>query len=182
MQVAVTAPKLGPSAPTPPAMAVVKPTPAVSPAPTSAAPSADWTESIALVEQFRGQLTYSKALALLLGVKSDEELELLVKFDSQSRRSPYQSATALGVNDRGYLVWSRQWGHRLSMFASQSALEACNKQKAADSCRLVMVNGEFQEKEFMEVAARLGRQTPASVSQGLIKATARGFENASSRI
>jgi uncharacterized caspase-like protein len=176
-QVAAIPPQPSPAAPPPPAEVIVKPKPpAGSPAPTKPASVAQWAESIALVEKFSGQLTYSKAMALLLGVKTDEELELLVKYDALLRRVPFQSAMALGVNARGHVTWSARWREAKLVYATEPALESCNKQNAEGSCRLVMVNGEFQEKEFIDVAKRLGRQTPDLVRQALVKATAMDLE------
>ena len=116
-----------------------------------------------VLEQLRGQLSYSKAMGILLGIKSEEDLESLVKYQALLRTMPYQSALALGVSGKGLLVWRRMWGLRSPDFAAKEALERCNALGAEGSCRLVMVNGVLREQEFMEIAARLGRQTPDRV-------------------
>ena len=122
-----------------------------------------WKDRIGVLEKLRGQLSYSKAMSLLLGIEAEDELESLVTYQALLKRMPYQSALALGVSKRGLLVWRRVWEQRNPDFAAKGALERCNAHGAEGSCRVVMINGEFQERAFMEVAARLGRQTPDRV-------------------
>jgi len=162
------------TAPAPPPQQVAIAAPPPSRPAISPAPADEWKDGIALLEKFSGQLTYSKAMAILLGIKSDEELEVLVKYDAFMRRVPWQSVIALGVNANGYVTWSNRWSERKLTYAIETAMANCNKNDAESACRLVMVNGEFQKKEFIEVAKRLGKNTPDAARIGLIQGTA-GF-------
>jgi len=146
----------------------------------------EWKGRIGVLEKLRGQLSYSKAMSLLLGIEVEEELEALVKYQALLKRMPYQSALALGVSKRGFLVWRRVWEQRNPDFAAKGALERCDAHGAEGSCRLVMINGEFQEQAFMEVAARLGRQTPDRVRRQYVifdmpKDFARGTDKGANR-
>lgn len=178
--------------PSPPPTASAQRLPqAIAVAPSSSmarAPAAaeEWKDRIGVLEKLRGQLSYSKAMSLLLGMEAEDELEALVKYQALLKRMPYQSALALGVSQRGLLVWRRVWEQRNPEFAAKGALERCNAHGAQGSCRLVMINGEFQEQSFMEVAARLGRQTPDRVRRQYVifdlpKDFARGTEKGANR-
>jgi len=141
------------------------PQPAATIAPSSSlanAPAAleEWKERMGVLEKLRGQLIYSKAMGILLDIKAEEDLESIVKYQALLNTMPYQSVLALGVNSRGFLVWRRMWGLRSPDIAAKEALERCNAIGAGGSCRLVMINGVLREQAFIEVAARLGRQTP----------------------
>ena len=146
----------------------------------------EWKGRIGVLEKLRGQLSYSEAMSLLLGIEAEEELEALVKYQALLKRMPYQSVLALGVSKRGFLVWRRVWEQRNPDFAAQGALERCDAHGAEGSCRLVMINGEFQEQAFMKVAARLGRQTPDRVRRQYViydmpKDFARGTDKSANR-
>jgi hypothetical protein len=137
------------------------PQPPASIAPSSGPAALDeWKDRVGLLERLRGQLTYSKAMGILLDIKAEEDLESIVKYQALLNTMPYQSVLALGVNSRGFLVWRRMWGLRSPDIAAKEALERCNAIGAGGSCRLVMINGVLREQAFIEVAARLGRQTP----------------------
>lgn len=131
--------------------------------PRAPAAAEEWKDRIGVLETLRGQLSYAKAMGLLLGVESEADFETLVKFQALLKRMPYQSAFALGVGSRGFLVARRVWGQLNPAFAANDALERCNAAGTGGSCRVVMINGEFQEQAFMEVAARLGLMTPYRV-------------------
>jgi len=120
----------------------------------------EWKDRVDMLKKRHGQLSYSKAMALLLDIKNEKELESLIKYQALLERMPYQSALVLGVNDRGFLVWRRTWGQNNLHFATKDLLDFCNARATEGSCRLVVINGEFQEKAFLEVVALLGRQTP----------------------
>jgi uncharacterized caspase-like protein len=119
-----------------------------------------WKSRMGMLEQLRGQLTYSKAIAVLLGVNAEQDLESLVNYQALLKRMPYDSALALGVNARGFLVWGRGWGFTSADIAAKNSLDRCNARGAEGSCRVVVSNGEFREKEFMESIARLGPARP----------------------
>ena len=175
----------------PPTASAQRPSQAIAIAPSSSmarvpAAADEWKDRIGVLEKHRGQLSYSKAMSLLLGIEVEEELAALVKYQALIKRMPYQSALALGVSQRGLLVWRRVWEQRNPEFAAQGALERCNAHGAQGSCRLVMINGEFQEQAFMEVAARLGRQTPDRVRRQYVlndmpKDFARGTDKGANR-
>jgi hypothetical protein len=118
----------------------------------------EWKDAIDLLEKSRGQLTYSKSMALLLGVRADDEIELLVN-----------SASALGVNGGGYIDYVNSWRRGTPTDATESALAGCSMRRTGTSCRVVMVNREFREAEFMEVARRLGRQPRDKVREAALK-------------
>jgi uncharacterized caspase-like protein len=123
----------------------------------------EWKDHLDALRKSRGQLNFSKAIALLVDVTIEKELESLIRYEALLKRMRYNSALALGVTDGGYLSFYRLWNYSNPAERSELALERCNKTTSNTSCRLVMINGEFQEKEFMEVAARLGRQTSDEV-------------------
>jgi len=136
----------------------------------------EWKDAIALLEKSIGQLSYSKSMALLLGVKADDELETIVKYEAMLKRIPHSSASALGVNAAGYIDFSGAGRQPSRMHASESALGPCNTRNTGGSCRIVMADGKFQEKEFIEVAKRLGRQPRDAVRQALVQRIARAME------
>jgi len=168
---------IAPASSAPPAAPPAKAAATAAPAP------AEWAQRIALIEKSRGQLSFSKAFAILLDIQDEDELSLLLRYDAQSRRMPTYNAFAMGVNANGYLVWWRQWRERLPDFARQTAIESCARQnKAGDSCRLIMVDSEFREKDFLEVVTRLGKQGPSLVRQEFLKSVARSLEFNSGRL
>lgn len=180
-QVAIASPAQGqaPAAavPAPQQLARIAPPTSVSGTPAAAG---EWKLRLGMLEKRRGQLNYSKAIALLLDIKDDDELESLVKYQALLESMPYQSVLALGVSNRGFLVWRRRWGQNNLQFAAKETLDSCNALGAQGFCQLVMINGEFQETAFMEVVARLGQQTPdflrrQYVVNGMPKDLARGI-------
>jgi uncharacterized caspase-like protein len=144
-------------------IALASPT-AASAATPSASFAAEWTQRIALFEKSRGQLTFSKAMAILLDLNAAEELTLLLTHEADIKIKRYHGAYAMGTDNRGNLVWGSSWGWKLPMFATDTARELCAR-TAGDSCRVVMLNAEFLEKDFVEVAKQLGAQSVAAVRQ-----------------
>jgi hypothetical protein len=175
---ATTAPAAEPMPSTPPEQPVQvtivttpSPTPTVPPQPpqlvtTIAPPPAvttaadEWKDRISALEKLHGQMTFSKAMAVLLDVKAEDELEALLKYQARLTRMPYSSAFALGVNKSGYLTGYRAWQWSTPDLANKTALDNCNSKQTEGSCRLVMMNGELQEANLLEVVARLGRKSP----------------------
>ena len=165
-QVALAPPSAGPAAAPPPTLAsapssapptVTAPKPTSSPSeqptqvaiasPTAgpaSAPSfaAEWAPRIALLEKSHGQLTLSKAVAILLDMNSAEELSLLLTHEGAMKRLQWQSAYAVGVDKNGSLIWGggRLW--RVPSHALETALQYCAR-SADSSCKIVMVNGEI---------------------------------------
>ena len=163
-----------PAASTPAPAAAARPARPQAPASQSPrTPADEWKDGLALLQKYRGQLTYSNAMAALLGIKADDELEMLVRFEAQLKAVPYSSAYALGVNANGHFVAGGAGRQSSPMFAVDTARENCNRKNAAGTCRVVMTNGKFLEKEFMEVASRLGRLPRDVVRRGVLMGIAR---------
>ena len=120
----------------------------------------EWARRITLLEKSRGQLTLSKALALLLDVDDAEDLALLLKHEGAMKRLQWQSAYGIGTDADGRLIWggSRNW--RVPTYARETAVEFCAGEPR-NSCKVVMINGEFIEKDFIEVARQLGARNVA---------------------
>ena len=108
----------------------------------------EWTRRLAALEGQRGQLTFSKATAILLAPLSDEQLMVLVGKERALRDMPYSSAFALGINPDGGLAGWRTWGERSPEIAAGAAAGRCRRQ-AAGPCHVVMLNGTFRESEFL---------------------------------
>ncbi|MBX3673668.1 MAG: caspase family protein [Burkholderiales bacterium] len=108
----------------------------------------EWARRIASLEELRGQLSFSKAAAILLGPFTDEQLLVLVGKERALKDLPYSSAFALGVTARGTLAGGRSWGARSPQVAEEVALENCARH-AAMRCQVVLVNGEFREAGFV---------------------------------
>ncbi len=108
----------------------------------------EWARRIGQLEGQRGQLTFSKAAAILLAPLSDEQLLVLVGKERAMRDMPYSSAFALGVNARGGLVGRWSWKERTPDIATGEAIDRCSRHAMA-RCNAVMVDGEFRESEFL---------------------------------
>ncbi|MBX3717852.1 MAG: caspase family protein [Burkholderiales bacterium] len=108
----------------------------------------EWARRIASLEELRGQLSFSKAVAILLGPFTDEQLLVLVGKERSLKDLPYASAFSLGVTAKGTLAGGRSWGARSPQVAEEAALENCARH-AAMRCQVVLVNGEFREAGFI---------------------------------
>ena len=108
----------------------------------------EWARRIATLEGQRGQLTFSKAAAILLAPLSDDQLLVLVGKERALKDMPYSSALALGVTPKGGLAGSRSWGERTQYLATEAALDRCSRQSVAP-CNVVMVNDAFRESDFL---------------------------------
>jgi hypothetical protein len=138
---------------------------------------AEWVPRIAMLENAQGELTLSRALAILLDIKDSGEINLLAEHEAEIKRMEWSSAYALGSDRKGNLVWGG--GYRLSVpdWASDTALEYCARADG-DLCKVVMVNGEFLEKNFIGVAKQLVRQNIATVRRSFLQSlTKRPSEN-----
>ena len=111
----------------------------------------EWARRIASLEELRGQLSFSKAAAILLGPFTDEQLLVLVGKERALKDLPYSSAFALGVTAKGTLAAGRSWGARSPQVAEEIALENCARH-AARRCQVMVVNGEFREAGFVDWA------------------------------
>jgi hypothetical protein len=152
----------------PPQQLAIAAPPAFRPA-TSPSTADEWKEAIAMLEKSLGKLSYSKAMALLLGVTTEAELEMLIKYEALLKRIPYSSAAALGVNPGGFIGYASAGRQPSRVRATESAIESCNQRIPGAICRVVMADGTFQEKEFIDLAKRLGRQSRETVRQEAVK-------------
>ena len=145
--------------------------------PTSAVtspPAAEWAQRFALLEKFRGQLTFSKAIAILLDMNAEQDLNLLLTREADMKKMMWSSAYAMGTDRKGNLVWGGSVRWRVPSYAYETALEYCAK-AAGDSCKIVMQNGEFLEKDFLEMAKQLGGQTVTAVRQAYLQSLSSRF-------
>ena len=74
------------------------------------------------MKQFSGQLTLSKAIALLLNIESEQELILLVTHDGDIKRKAWHNGYAMGADEKGNLVWGGGYRLRTPSAAAQSAV------------------------------------------------------------
>jgi hypothetical protein len=78
----------------------------------------------------------------------------------------------MGTDDKGNLIWGGCYKLRNSADAAQTALEQCAT-GPSNSCKVIMVNGEFREKDFLEMAKRLGVKNVAAVRQAFLRSLTR---------
>ncbi len=128
----------------------------------------EWKRRFEMVEGQRGHLTLSKALALLLGPFSDEQLLAMVTRERELRDLPFSSAYAIGIAEKGHIVRAWTWGERSPHVAGVSAAERCNRASRVP-CSVVVVNGEFREQAFLEWARNAARRPPGEVRAELLK-------------
>ena len=74
----------------------------------------------------------------------------------------------MGTDKNGNLVWGYGVRWQLPTYADETALEYCAR-AAGDSCKVIMTNGKFSEKDFLEMAKRLGGQNVAAVRQAYMQ-------------
>ncbi|MCE9568394.1 MAG: caspase family protein [Rhodocyclales bacterium] len=110
--------------------------------------SGEWTRRVALLDKLQSQLTFAKAMALLLDITSTDDLVQLAQFEIFVRDAGWSSALAFGMDKEGSPAWAAAARFRLPTFASESALEHCTKE-AGSPCKLLLLNGTFQEKDFL---------------------------------
>ena len=111
----------------------------------------EWQRRLALLESQRGSLTFSKAVALLLGPFSDEQLLVLVDKERQFKALPYHSAFAIGMTSGGQLAARRAFGERSASIAEETATRKC-RAIARAPCAILMSNGDFRESAFLDWA------------------------------
>ena len=166
-QVAVVSPPPSSATATPPATATARAAQSAG-APASAALSSEWAERLTLLEGFRGQLTFARAMELLLDISSPREVALVLQFERQIRALGWASAHALGTDDNGYLIWGSSTRLGVVNVAAETARDYCIR-KAGDSCKVVMVNGEFSEMEFLGLARQLSAQPLIAVREAYLQ-------------
>lgn len=147
--------------------AVLAAAPATAPAATvteKPASPREWAERLALLENLDGQLTLSKAVAILLDISSESELSVLLNEEKEFRSMRYASAYALGTDANGYLIWGGTYGWVRPFLATEAAREYCVK-NPGDRCNVMLVNGDFDQRGFMEIARQLGRVSVSAARQ-----------------
>ncbi|MDO8533118.1 MAG: hypothetical protein Q7S17_00025, partial [Xanthobacteraceae bacterium] len=84
------------------------------------------------------------------------------------KRKGWPSAYAMGIDSGGNLIWGGgdRWGS--SNFAAETAVEQCAR-SSGDFCKVLMVNGEFREQGFLEIAQRLRAQNPDAMRQAYLQ-------------
>ncbi len=135
-----------------PAQVVLVAPSSVEPA-KSTTPHPEWEKRIAILEQLKGQLTFGKAIAALLNLSEREDIDRLAGLERNVMRAPWSNSHALGVDATGRLGWAGV--ERLDpQSASGFALEHCGATNDR-RCVEIVRNGEFKEKEFMQLARSL---------------------------
>jgi uncharacterized caspase-like protein len=114
----------------------------------------EWKRRLEVLEGQRGQLTFSKASAVLFGPLTDEQLTELIGKERALRDLPYSSAFAMGVNARGGIAAWRVWRERSGPIAAEYAVERCSR-VSTTRCVAVMVDGGFREDAFLAWARGL---------------------------
>jgi len=117
----------------------------------SRANNSAWDARIALLEKMKGNLTFSKAIGTLFSLTDSEDLTLLLTFEQALKRSAWSTAYAIGMDMSGILSWASVVRFPSVAHARESSLENCNTGNAR-KCRVVFSNGDFLEKEFIELA------------------------------
>jgi uncharacterized caspase-like protein len=134
----------------------------------NAAFATEWAPRLALLTEARDGLTLSKALAILLDITNDEELSLLLTHEGKIRRNEWNNAYAMGTDSQGGLIWGGAYRLRNETFAADTALEQCAA-GAGESCKVLVINGAFQEKVFIEMARQLGSKSITAARQSFLK-------------
>ena len=143
--------------------------PAASSALATASPSAaEWAPRLALLEKSRGQLTLSKAVAVLLDLSTEQELRLLLTHEGDIKRKAWHNSYAIGTDHGGNLIWGGGYRLKNAVDAAQTALEQCVR-GIGDFCKVIMINGEFREKDFLEMAKQLGGKNVDAVRQAYLR-------------
>jgi hypothetical protein len=82
-------------------------------------------------------------------------LTAIVTLSKNITERRYHSAFAIGVGTAGRIQWGGTWQWKLPSYAAESAIELCQRAKT-DVCKVVLANGEYKPKEFIEFARKLG--------------------------
>ena len=173
---AAAAPAPAPAAAPAPAPAATT-TPTSTPLPTQLAmpgrPLPAWPAALAALRQERGQASLAQALTTLLQPDSDDDRQVLVKFERMMKRLPWKSALAMG-EDRGQLYYGFASGDVNDIFAADRALVNCGR---ARNCLVVMVNGSFNNDAMIALASRLGARQQLAVREALLAGMRRSLES-----
>lgn len=142
-----------------------------NPAPAPA--TGDWARRLALLNKAPENLTLSKAVAILLDISADSELSLLLVHEGDVKRKNWHNAYAMGTDSSGNLIWGGAYQLRTTADAAETALEKCAN-RTGDSCKIVIANGEFHEKNFVAIAQGLGRKDITEVRHAFLQSLTRG--------
>jgi uncharacterized caspase-like protein len=143
-----------------------------SPLPGNATTASDeWAQRIALLEKYRSQLTFAKAIALLFDITRTENLVQMALLEKLVQESGWANALAIGIDGQGKATWAGAAKFRSTTFAIESALDPCNK-TAGGTCKIVFLNGIFQEKNFLEWAQRLNGRDMTQWRESFLKSVA----------
>jgi uncharacterized caspase-like protein len=126
--------------------------PVAAPAPASAPARREWRERIALLEHSRAQLTYPKAVAVLFDVSSEADLRTVIATDQALRRMSWNSAYAIGRNANGFLAHGWTWRNAARQGVERGAITNCEARTSGRPCKAIMINGDFNAAEFIDVA------------------------------
>ena len=122
-----------------------------------------------MLEAMRGQLTFSKAVAVLMDLTSEEDLAAVVTAERDLKALPYESAVALGMTTAGTITRGFSWGHRVRSHAADGALDRCRKRAVAGSCKVVIINGDLQDDAFIAVARQLSASNHLALRRDLVR-------------
>jgi len=159
---------------TPPTSSALPPQQIATIAPQSngaSSTSGEWMQRIALLEKNRGTLTFTKAIALLFDISSTDKLTQVTMLEKRVQEAGWANALAIGIGSQGKAVWAGAAKFRRPNFAIESALESCTKESATP-CKVVFLNGDFQEKDFMEWAKRMKDYDLAQWRETFLKSVA----------
>ncbi|MBC8022745.1 MAG: hypothetical protein H7Y14_06480, partial [Burkholderiales bacterium] len=168
-QKAVPAPqKAAPPPEKPAVVAKIDPQPLPIPAPhADKQPAERPKQALELLQAARGRLSFAKAMAILLNVEKEEDLNRLLEGERAIRRLPYHSAIAMGVSADGQIHWGRSGRQNIANFAEKRALEICHRY--GDNCRVIIFNGELLESAFLELAAEFGDRDATTARLAVMK-------------
>lgn len=130
-------------------------------------PAREWPDAIAALRAAQGTLKLDRALTLLLGLKLDDDLDRVAKFNRAMRQAPWKSALALGERN-GDLVWGWSSREGQAQWAEDTALSNCGK-AGGNHCVVVMTNGDFNEAAFIALAARMGAMRQQAVQESVMR-------------
>lgn len=141
--------------------------------PSGAQPaSSEWKDRIATLHKFRGQLTLGKSLAILLDINSEKDVTQLLIFERWVKGLRWNNAYAMGVDNRGDLIWGGAYGEGRAHFATDTALKYC-AQLPEDYCKVIVLNGDFQVRTLVEIAGRFGARSIADVRRAFLQSIER---------
>ncbi len=140
-----------------------------------ARPAAAWPAAQAALQRGRGQNALPVAMAALLSIDSDDDKQVLVRFEKLVQRLQWKSAMAIGEQG-GLLHFGYAAGEGNDRFAADGALANCARSRSSN-CAVVMSNGKFNDDAFIAVAAQLGSRPQAAVREFLLRNMRRSLES-----